>query len=327
VNSFRQHKEKLDQLAAGHWPDILAQLDVPAHVITKRKAQPCPRCGGRDRYEFTDKYDRGDAFCRGCGHLDAFAIADACGVSFMQIIDHLETRFGVTRSRDAVAPAQLPTPYFERIWREAQALNEGDAATRYLRNRGLRLQTLPSSLRLHSHLEYKGEEAGEGEVNADARYPALVGLIRDHESKPIGIQRIYLDGLGGKANVGQPKKGLGKVNMGGAVRLRVHNGHLGIAEGIETAEACYELYGIPTWSCVTAGNVEKFVIPSGVKRLTIFGDSDRSFTGQKAAFALAHRYYDKVEVNLEWPDANPSAPFGDVDFLDILERTKHRNTH
>jgi putative DNA primase/helicase len=24
-------------------------------------------CGGKDRYSFTDKYQRGDYYCRGCG--------------------------------------------------------------------------------------------------------------------------------------------------------------------------------------------------------------------------------------------------------------------
>jgi len=325
---FRAHKDSLDQMAVGKWSRILEDLGVPADVLRKNKHQPCPRCGGHDRFRFTDKSERGDGFCRGCGHLDGFAIAGAYGVKFMDVIAHLEDLFGVRRPKANQTQSVTPQkPYFERIWEESVPLSEGDPAVKYLRSRGLHLKTLPLSLRFHARLEHTATDTDqadveEGKAAVKTVHPALIGLIRDETGKPVGVQRIYVNTEGGKANVDGQKKGLGKVNAGGAVRLRSHAGHLGIAEGIETAEACFEIFGIPTWAAVTAGNLEKLEVPKGVKHITIFGDLDVSFTGQKSVAILAHRYYDKIKVDVQFPSDKPYAPFQNVDFLDILGQTK-----
>jgi putative DNA primase/helicase len=64
---------------------------------------------------------------------------------------------------------------------------------------------------------------------------------------------------------------------------------LGIAEGIETASAGSELFGVPCWSAICASNLLKFNPPFGLRRLIIFGDNDASFVGQVTAYELAHR--------------------------------------
>lgn len=308
-------------MAKGKWADILPRLNVPEELVARKNlGQPCPRCGGNDRFAFTDKFGRGDGFCRKCGHLDAYTIAEQFGTSFIQTIAHLEVSFGICRVRD-VQPASPPSrPYFARIWEQATKLNWGDPVVNYLQARGLHMGSLPSSIRFHPNLVFEDEQRAEPmqRITQPIRHPALVGMICDVAGKPIGMQRIYLDGRGGKAPVDSPKKGLGKVNQGGAIRLRTHCGHLGVAEGIETAEACFALYGIPTWACVTAAGMEKFQVPLEVTQLTIFGDVDRSFTGQKSALTLAHRCYGKVDVRIQWPDIEPCEPTREIDFLDVL---------
>ena len=57
----------------GLWPDAILKLtDVKASVFN-RKHQPCPSCGGKDRFRFTDQVrERGDggAICSQCGSGD-----------------------------------------------------------------------------------------------------------------------------------------------------------------------------------------------------------------------------------------------------------------
>ena len=70
MSSFR---DRVTAVAAGRWPDILAQLGgVPEEflVVSKTKESPCPNCGGDTRYRFDDKYGEGDWFCSHCGGKD-----------------------------------------------------------------------------------------------------------------------------------------------------------------------------------------------------------------------------------------------------------------
>ena len=54
---------------------------------------------------------------------------------------------------------------------------------------------------------------------------------------------------------------------------------LGLAEGIETALAAHEIFGIPVWAAISANGVLSFEPPHSVKRLEIFGDNDSNFVG------------------------------------------------
>lgn len=64
---------------------------------------------------------------------------------------------------------------------------------------------------------------------------------------------------------------------------------LGVAEGIETALACYLASGIPTWSCMNAGGVRAFDWPQCLQTLVVFADNDANGVGQSAARDLAGR--------------------------------------
>jgi len=41
--------------AQGRWPEILAALAGLSDAELSDRHQPCPRCGGTDRYRFDDK--------------------------------------------------------------------------------------------------------------------------------------------------------------------------------------------------------------------------------------------------------------------------------
>jgi len=81
---------------------------------------------------------------------------------------------------------------------------------------------------------------------------------------------------------------LGPV-AGGSVRLAPigADGHLGIAEGIETALSAHQLFGIPVWAALSADGLRRWEWPAGVRRVTILRDAGKA--GATAAAALSER--------------------------------------
>jgi putative DNA primase/helicase len=116
----------------------------------------------------------------------------------------------------------------------------------------------------------------------------------------------YLTPEGNKAKVGTVRKfAPGPIPHGGAVRLAYTNGSttLGVAEGIETALAASMLHDVPVWATLTAGNLSKFVPPSTIRNVIVFGDSDENFTGQTHAYVLASRLKaEGFSVEVRLPD-------------------------
>ena len=82
---------------------------------------------------------------------------------------------------------------------------------------------------------------------------------------------------------------LGSVRRrrGSAVPDPGADGHLGIAEGIETALAAHAIFGVPTWAALSADGMARWQWPAEVKRVTIFADAGDA--GRQAAATLADR--------------------------------------
>lgn len=192
------------------------------------------------------------------------------------------------------------------VWSKSKPLEDGDKAMCYLAGRGLSLAAIPYCLRLHPALPYfEGQQAV-------GKFPALVARVVEPDGSGATLHRTYIQDCK-KAPVPSPKKLMpGKAISGCAVRLFQTDQHLGIAEGIETALAAAELFGLPVWSCISAHGIETFEPPTGVTQVTIFADHDASFTGQQAAFASARRLTKKgIQVEVRIPD-----DLGD--WLDVL---------
>jgi putative DNA primase/helicase len=113
----------------------------------------------------------------------------------------------------------------------------------------------------------------------------------------------------------------GELPKGGAVRLAdaVEDAPLGIAEGIETALSASALFNMPVWSVLSAVGMRRWQPPSsGIRKIVVFGDNDRNFVGQTAAYDLAFRLDgEHFEVEVKIPDA------GGSDWNDV-HRSKRR---
>lgn len=58
---------EINKLANGLWHDILPALTGIHHSTFRDKHQPCPSCGGTDRFRFDDLEGRGTWYCGQCG--------------------------------------------------------------------------------------------------------------------------------------------------------------------------------------------------------------------------------------------------------------------
>ncbi|TCP10889.1 putative DNA primase/helicase [Crenobacter luteus] len=323
--------------AFGRWPDILTALGIPAEVFRHRRNQPCPCCGGTDRFQFIDK-GTGRFVCRGLDRLggDGFALAmHWLGADFKAALRAVAGVLGLAEGATptaaaprAPAPASVPATRddaakLERLWREAAPLHRDDPAARYLTGRGLLLNVYPAALRCHPALPYWCEVDGRPVHLGD--FPALLAELTAPDGSRAGLHRIYLTPDGRKARPLHPASGAALdckklltahegASKGAAVRLfEPEGGALALAEGIETALAVRLGSGLPCWAGVSAGGLERLELPETVADVHIMADHDESGTGQQAAERLAHRLLGEARrVRIH----TPSAP---GDWLDVYQ--------
>ena len=130
----------LKQEARGHWPHILLRLGLPPEALRNRH-QPCPVCGGKDRFRFDDKDGRGTYFCNQCGAGDGFDLAMRYqGWDFRRCADEVQRILGNQPSYSAklqtplkpytpIKPNNPPTrEYALTLWRACPASESWDAA-------------------------------------------------------------------------------------------------------------------------------------------------------------------------------------------------------
>jgi putative DNA primase/helicase len=157
----------------------------------------------------------------------------------------------------------------------------------YFKGRGIGVPLMPAVLRFHPRCPY---------YDGAIRHTAPAMLARVFQSgKPITLHRTYLTDDVPSRRMLMPCS----ATLSGAyipLHGKPFNFRLGVAEGIETALAAWQLseHPEPIWSCINAGQLEKFEPPEGVDILSIYGDNDKTFTGQAAAYALGKRLSNRV---------------------------------
>jgi putative DNA primase/helicase len=294
------------EAARGKWRGVLTALGVEGKFLTGKHG-PCPLCGGTDRFRWDNKDGRGSYLCSQCGAGTGMQLLQRVkGWDFATAAGEVDKVLGNVSHDPPGRPALEPERRKEllnALWKGAGPLVAGNAAWSYLTgHRGLSLAGVDvSDLRFHPGAKLPGN-LGTGEA------PALLALVRDHEGKPVSIHRTF---LGESGHIG---RAMMPGDLGDSIAIRLGapvDGVLGIAEGLETAVAVRERFGVVCWSTVTAGFLAKFEPPEGLTRLLIFGDSDKSYTGQAAAYCCAKRVVVKglstgvhipPELGLDWAD-------------------------
>jgi len=276
----------LGSITLGKWAAILSNFGMTERQLSGKHC-PCPLCGGEDRFRFDDLEGRGTYICSQCGSGDGIKLAiGILGLSFRETALRIESMVGGITADIPSKPKQDDEHKrlaLRQAWKESAPITEGDEAWQYLKGRGLSLATMPINLRLHPGMTY----FDDGKVVGT--FPTMLGVVMGADGKAVSIHRTYLQG-GSKAPVPAPKKLMAGLPLaGGAIRLAAATDTVAIAEGIETALACQQMFGLPVWSTLNASGLAGFIPPEGVKQVVIFGDNDLNFVGQSAAYGLAQR--------------------------------------
>ncbi len=292
------------QSAHGNWLAILLAAGVPDRFLTGKHG-PCPFCGGKDRYRFTDYQQRGGFICSRCnpdGGDGLTLLMQWRGDDFKQALawlaDYLRLpseAVAVTRQTLAILRNELSQTEIEqrlfklgKLWGRSAALTGDCIGSRYLKHRGvLDESNMPDllALRFVPELDYYTGTTKTG------TYPALLAAVTAPDGRNICIHRTYLNHDGnGKADVAEAKKLMQPAGTvtGAAIRLFPAGAVLGVAEGIETALGAALLHDVPVWACISAHGLQSVVLPDGVNHLLIFADQDAA--GMKAARNLRDRY-------------------------------------
>jgi putative DNA primase/helicase len=201
----------------------------------------------------------------------------------------------------------------EQVWRESLPIEAGDPVDCYLRNRGINLEAYPAVLRHHRALPYFEDSTVTG------THPTMLARVDSPDGELVTLHRTFLTPEGRKAPVPTPKRlmpcPISGGTRGGAIRLFPTERVLGVAEGIETALSCYRGTGLPVWSTVSAGGMERLELPAGIIELVIFADHDRSARGQQAAQTLARR---AIAAGITTKILTPSVP--GTDWADTISK-------
>lgn len=136
---------------------------------------------------------------------------------------------------------------------------------------------------------------------------AMMAHIQSPDGATAAVELTYLGPNGRRATgLRVPRKTVGTVPSGSAVRVSPAASAMVVGEGVVTTLSAMARFDLPGWALLSAGNLARWRPPAEVRRVLIAGD--RGAAGEDAAHALQAALR---SAGLDAPIALPPAPWGD----------------
>lgn len=246
-------------------------------------------------------------------------------------LEEAKKREGKREQKRKKADARIAQAHAE-AWNRCISIDSDMASPvhRYLHGRAITITMAKKNHLSSEHIRFSVnepyyEENEEKKYEKVGEYPAIVCAVRSPEGEIMTLHRTFLTHKGQKAPVENARKMMPvpqAVRLGGsAIRLgEPLNGYLGVAEGMETALAATQGFGVPCWSTVSATLLAQFEPPKDVHTVVIFADKDRSATGEIAAEQLKARLESEgIKVLVMLPQQAIPAMEKGIDWNDVLQ--------
>ncbi|WP_321158136.1 toprim domain-containing protein [Providencia stuartii] len=294
--------------AHGQWAKIFAHYGLPPITGKKHFKGKCPICEQKGKFRIDDKDGRGTYICK-CSAGTGFQLLERTqGKEFKTLADEVDQLLGNVRQKEAPKQPVNTTKadYQNKLIKCFAGMPDlkNTSAALYLQERGV--FSLPAE-----HVRFCENQPVKTSSGVQ-HFQAMWAIATDSKGKACYLHRTYLNGskkapvpVVKKMNSLQDDKYLDYAESV-AIRMFPVASTLGVAEGIETALSCKQIYNVNMWSTMNANHMTKFIAPKGVKHLIVFADTDWSATGHAAAFECANRNLmannDVELVSVRWPD-------------------------
>lgn len=266
-------------------PQVLEYYNLPPVTGRNHYKGECPICGKRGKFRIDNKNNSGSWICVcGSGNIWKLLI-ESTGKDFKTLAGEIDQLFGNSYHHEPRQERVRHSP----LDRYSSAIPIHESSVKdYLAARGI------------FEIPKRAVKCSNGNMYA---------IAADEKGSPIYSHETFLTGSK-KADVEIGKKMISissnaEFAQSVAIRMFEQQSTLGIAEGIETALSCRQIYKCAMWSTLNSPLMKKFRAPAGVCHLMIFADNDNNGTGLAAAFECGNRNIlhknDVKKVTIRWP--------------------------
>lgn len=182
-----------------------------------------------------------------------------------------------------------------RLWESGRPV-AGTLSERHLRSRAV-----VRSLSEVGVLRHGPEVAVAAYREAGYRRPALLAAVQTIDAALTAVEITYLAPNGRRADdLRLPRKTIGVVPPGCAVRLDPVSAEMLVGEGVVTTLSASARFDLPAWALTSTHNLRAWIPPAGVHAVLIAADSGTD--GEASAERLRRRLADRgLRVWVELP--------------------------